>query len=171
MLKFLVIGLLLIVNSFKIFSQKSTTEKFQSPLNIPLLLSGNFGELRATHFHSGIDIKTQGVTGQKVYAAYSGYVSRIKVQTGGYGKSIYITHPNGYTTVYAHLEKYIPEIEEYVLHSQYGKKSYEIELFPPKNKFKFSKLYEFNNIKLPQQSIDKFRLIRMYGNNISRLLQ
>ncbi|CEN45715.1 hypothetical protein CCAN2_1630017 [Capnocytophaga canimorsus] len=81
-------------------------------MDIPLLLSGNFGELRNNHFHAGLDFKTQGREGLSVYAAAQGYVSRIKVGLYGYGKVIYITHPNGYTSVYAHLQKFSPEIEK-----------------------------------------------------------
>ena len=71
---------------------------FHPPLKIPMYLSGNFGEIRADHFHSGIDIKTQGTIGHQVFSIENGYVSRIKVQANGYGKSIYVTHPNGYTS-------------------------------------------------------------------------
>ena len=76
---------------------------FIKPIDLPFKLSGNFGQIRTNHFHSGLDIKTQGKEGLKVYAAAEGYVSRIKVQQFGYGKAIYITHPNGYTTVYGLL--------------------------------------------------------------------
>ena len=103
---------------------------FSSPLDIPLILSGTFAELRSNHFHSGLDIKTQQRVGLKIKAAASGFVSRIKVSHFGYGKALYITHPNGYTTVYAHLQKFSPEIEAYVKAQQYKKESYEIELFP-----------------------------------------
>lgn len=103
---------------------------FGAPLEIPLILSGTFAELRSNHFHSGIDIKTQQRTGLKVLASASGYVSRIKVSHYGYGKALYITHPNGYTTVYAHLQKFSPEIDAYVRKHQYQKESYEIEMFP-----------------------------------------
>ncbi len=106
---------------------------FQSPLDIPLILSGTFAELRSNHFHSGMDIKTQQRTGLKVKASADGYVSRIKVSHFGYGKALYITHPNGYTTVYAHLKKFGPEIERYVKQRQYKKESYEIELFPKRD--------------------------------------
>lgn len=103
---------------------------FSNPLEIPLILSGTFAELRSNHFHSGIDIKTQQRVGLKVKASANGFVSRIKVSHYGYGKALYITHPNGYTTVYAHLQKFSPEIEAYVKKQQYKKESYEIELFP-----------------------------------------
>lgn len=103
---------------------------FQKPLDIPILLSGTFGELRSNHFHSGFDIKTQGRTELPVNASADGYISRIKIQRYGYGKAIYITHPNGYQTVYAHLNHFTPEIEAYVKKEQYKKESYTIELFP-----------------------------------------
>ncbi len=103
---------------------------FMAPLDIPLVVSGTFGELRSNHFHSGLDMKTQGEEGLNIYATASGRVSRIKVSHGGYGKAIYIVHPNGYTSVYAHLSKFSPEIEAFVKERQYAKESYEIELFP-----------------------------------------
>ncbi len=103
---------------------------FTSPLDITLVLSGTFAELRSNHFHSGLDIKTQGKEGFKTYAAAAGYVSRIKISRYGYGKALYITHPNGYTTVYAHLQKFAPTIEAYVKKQQYNKETFELELFP-----------------------------------------
>lgn len=101
---------------------------FRSPLDIPLQLSGNFGELRSNHFHAGFDFKTQQKEGLNVYAAAEGYISRIKITHGGYGKAIYITHPNGYTTVYGHLQSGFGEIEKFIINEQYKAKSYEIEL-------------------------------------------
>jgi hypothetical protein len=103
---------------------------FQKPLDIPLVLSGTFGELRSNHFHSGLDIKTQRKQGLKVFAAAEGSVSRIKIAHYGYGKALYITHPNGYVTVYAHLKSFSPRIEAYIKKQQYKKESFEIELFP-----------------------------------------
>ncbi|AGC77269.1 dihydrolipoyl dehydrogenase [Nonlabens dokdonensis DSW-6] len=103
---------------------------FVNPLDIDLKLSGTFGELRSNHFHSGLDIKTNQRTGAKVYASASGYVSRIKIERYGYGKALYITHPNGYTTVYAHLKKFSPRIEAYLKKKQYAKESYSIQLYP-----------------------------------------
>ncbi|SHH49368.1 M23 family metallopeptidase [Winogradskyella jejuensis] len=105
---------------------------FRNPLDITLVLSGTFAELRSNHFHSGLDIKTQRKTGLKVYTAAMGYVSRIKVSHYGYGKALYITHPNGYTTVYGHLKKFSPKIEAYIKNCQYEKESYEVEMFPNK---------------------------------------
>ncbi|SEA12543.1 M23 family metallopeptidase [Psychroflexus halocasei] len=109
---------------------------FHKPLDIPILLSGTFGELRSNHFHSGMDIKTQGRTEIPIKASAEGYVSRIKIQRYGYGKALYITHPNGYQTVYAHLNHFAPDIEAYVKKAQYKKESYTIELFPAKDKIK-----------------------------------
>ncbi|UMB61322.1 M23 family metallopeptidase [Lutibacter sp. A80] len=119
------------------FSQGNANSKdnypvnyFSNPLKIPMVLSGTFGELRSNHFHAGLDIKTLGKEGLDVYAPADGYVSRIKVSHWGYGKALYITHPNGYTTVYAHLKKFGKKIEDYVKRQQYKKKSFEIQLFP-----------------------------------------
>ncbi|WP_255554343.1 MULTISPECIES: M23 family metallopeptidase [unclassified Tenacibaculum] len=113
---------------------------FTSPLKIPIVLSGTFGELRSNHFHSGIDIKTQGKEGLPIYAAANGYVSRIKVSQYGFGKAIYLKHPNGYTTVYAHLKNFKPVIQKYVKGIQYKKKSYQTgNLFPKQDQFPVSK--------------------------------
>ncbi|MCF6341939.1 MAG: M23 family metallopeptidase [Bacteroidales bacterium] len=112
---------------------------FRSPLDIPLLLSGTFGELRANHFHAGIDIKTQGAEGEKVFAIADGYVSRIKVSTGGYGKVIYMTHPSGFVSVYGHLKQFNDSIRKFVRNLQYKKESYTVEAFPGKNELKVKK--------------------------------
>ncbi len=111
---------------------------FTSPLDITLVLSGTFAELRSNHFHSGLDLKTQGKEGFKTYAAAAGYVSRIKISKYGYGKALYITHPNGYTTVYAHLQKFSPTIEAYVKKQQYIKETFELELFLNADELKVS---------------------------------
>ncbi len=126
--------LILILTTFFSFGQGDIstypTNYFSNPLEIPLVLAGTFGELRTNHFHAGIDIKTEQKEGLKVKAAASGYVSRIKVSLWGYGKVLYVTHPNGYTSVYAHLQKFNDRIESYVKKQQYEKESYEIHLFP-----------------------------------------
>ncbi len=108
---------------------------FISPLKIRLQLSSNFGELRKDHFHSGIDIKTQGGTGKEVVAAADGYVYRISVSPAGFGKALYIRHSTGYSTVYGHLESFSPSIEEYVKTRQYENKSYLVTLYPSKDEF------------------------------------
>lgn len=101
---------------------------FVSPLDIPLLLSGNFGELRPNHFHAGLDFKTQKKEGFNVYASAEGYVSRIKIAHGGYGKAIYITHPNGFTTVYGHLQSGFGKIQNYIIQQQYNLKTFELDI-------------------------------------------
>lgn len=118
---------------------QNKTHDFHPPLDIPLILSGTFGELRSNHFHAGIDIKTKGESGLKVYAIADGYISRIKVSPWGYGKAIYITHDNGYSSVYAHLMRYNGVIQDYVIRNQYKKQSYDIELFPLKDSLRVKK--------------------------------
>ncbi len=118
---------------------KYPKDYFRSPLDIPMQLSGNFGELRPNHFHAGFDYKTQQREGLSVYAAAEGYVSRIKISTFGNGKTIYITHPNGYTTVYAHLQKTVEPIERLVKRKQYEEKSFEVEIFLKPNELPISK--------------------------------
>ena len=125
-----ILSLFLVFSCFLDAQNNYPQDYFSKPLDIPLILSGTFAELRSNHFHSGLDIKTQHRTGLKVKASARGFVSRIKVAHYGYGKALYITHPNGYTTVYAHLQKFSPDIEAYVKERQYQKESYEIELFP-----------------------------------------
>ena len=112
---------------------------FTLPLEIPMELSGNFGELRPNHFHAGFDFKTNQREGLNVHTAAEGYVSRIKISTVGYGKAIYITHPNGYTTVYGHLQKAIGAIQDKIEELQYSGKSYEIEAFFKPNELPIKK--------------------------------
>ncbi len=116
---------------FPLFSYSQTSypkDYFVSPLDIPLQLSGNFGELRPNHFHSGFDFKTLQREGLNVKAAAEGYVSRIKISDSGYGKAIYITHPNGFTTVYGHLQSGYGKIEKKIKELQYKSQSYEIDV-------------------------------------------
>ncbi|TCN56579.1 M23 family peptidase [Flavobacterium circumlabens] len=112
---------------------------FRPPLDIPMQLSGNFGELRPNHFHAGFDLKTNQREGLNVYAVADGYVSRIKMSTFGNGKCIYITHPNGYTSVYGHLQNTIGPIQDYVQKAHYAEHSFEIELFPKPNELPVTK--------------------------------
>lgn len=120
--------------SFSLCSQEYyPKDYFIAPLDIPLFLSGSFGELRSNHFHSGLDFKTQFKTGFNVYATADGYVSRIKISAFGYGKAIYITHPNGFTSVYGHLLQASPRIDTYIKEKQYEEKSFEVDLFLTKD--------------------------------------
>ena len=134
-------GFWILINAFTKTTPKEYPQKyFRSPVNKAIRLSGTFGELRPNHLHSGIDIKAwNGKTGQPIFAAAEGYVARIKVQSGGYGNVLYISHPNGYTTVYAHLGTFPKDIAAYVKKAQYEQQSFEVELFPPKGKFAFAK--------------------------------
>jgi hypothetical protein len=127
---------LLFINVTTLLAQNFSIDP---PVKIPIFLSGNFGELRSSHFHAGIDIKTQGVTGHAIYTAAEGYVSRFKVQSGGYGHALYITHPNGYTSVYAHLDEFYPELEQFLREQQYLKKSFEVDVYPEKGKFRIDR--------------------------------
>lgn len=101
---------------------------FRNPLDIPILLAGNFGECRLNHFHSGIDIKTNGKENLPVYAAADGYISRIKLESGGFGHALYITHPNGYTTLYAHLNNFNTNVQQFVSQEQYKNESWETDV-------------------------------------------
>jgi hypothetical protein len=104
---------------------------YGDPLKIPMFLSGSFAELRSNHFHSGIDIKTQGISGFPVYAVADGFVSRISVSPSGFGKALYIDHPNGTTSVYGHLDHFSSEIQKYVTEKQYELKSFKVDLNVP----------------------------------------
>jgi len=108
---------------------------FRSPLGIPLYLSGGFAEMRSNHFHGGLDIKTQGKTGYKVYAAADGWISRISISPSGYGNALYISHPNGYMTVYGHLDRFRDDVQAFMKTLQYQKKSFSSEYFPNKDEF------------------------------------
>ena len=109
--------------------------KYGKPVDIPIYLSATFGELRPNHLHAGLDIKTQAVEGKKVYAVADGYVSRIGVSPYGYGNVLYITHYDGYTSVYAHLQRFSGEIAKYVKQYQYKNKTFAAQIFPDKDKF------------------------------------
>ncbi|MFA5328298.1 MAG: M23 family metallopeptidase [Prolixibacteraceae bacterium] len=104
---------------------------FDAPVKIPIFLAGNFAELRPNHFHGGIDIKTQGRTGISVYAAAEGYISRIVLSPTGYGRALYINHPNGTTTVYGHLQSFVKPIDDYIRTIQYEKETFAIDQAVP----------------------------------------
>jgi Peptidase family M23 len=109
---------------------------FIAPVETPLLVTGTFCELRPNHFHSGLDIKSKnGAVGQPIFAAAAGYIDQIKVQASGYGNVLYVKHPNGYTTVYAHLDRFMPEVAEYVKSIQYDRERFEVVIDVPKDRF------------------------------------
>ena len=101
----------------------------------PNFLAGSMGELRPNHFHGGLDIKTGGGVNQPVYASADGYISRLKQSSFGYGNVLYITHPNGLTTVYGHLNAFKGPVAAELLRRQYDKQSYELEMFLPKDQY------------------------------------
>jgi len=117
----------------------SDAQNFRSPVDFDMYLSGTFGELRGGHFHAGIDIKTYEQTGKVVKMIADGYVSRIKISATGYGKALYVTHPNGYTSVFAHLKDFNRTIKRYVKSVQKAKKSYEIDISVPKDELYYKK--------------------------------
>lgn len=126
----------LLLCSAPVSAQHLAPEDYIFPLrDVAGLYSANFGEMRPNHFHSGIDIKTDGVTGKPVLATADGYISRIAVTPGGYGRAIYITHPNGTTSVYGHLSKFRDDIEKYVHEERYRTRRNSINLYPPADRF------------------------------------
>ena len=113
--------------------------QYGTPLDSPMYLSATFGEIRANHIHAGLDIKTQGVEGKKVYAIAAGYISRIGVSPYGYGNVLYITHYDGYTSVYADLQRFSGEIARYVKDYQYNHKKFASQIYPEQDKFPVQK--------------------------------
>lgn len=108
---------------------------FSSPLDLDLFLAGNYGECRMGHFHAGLDLKTESRENHPVYAAAEGYVSRIRIQRGGYGHALYIDHPSGYTTVYAHLNDFAAPLQAYLRQQQYEREAWEVDLYPEPGQF------------------------------------
>lgn len=119
---------LMIIFSVSAVAQEKPINPFISPFDFPLLLSGNFGELRSNHFHGGVDFKTQGVVGKPIRCIADGYISRVTVTRGGYGQAVYITHDNGYTSVYGHLLKFSQEVARLVESYQYEHETFEVDL-------------------------------------------
>ncbi|SMD38909.1 Peptidase family M23 [Reichenbachiella faecimaris] len=134
---------LLIILSFEAFTQVAPQRgDFMFPVRPKQenYLAGTMSELRSSHFHSGLDIKTSGITGLPIYAAADGYIQRIRVATGGYGNALYLVHPqNGTVTVYAHLKSFNNDIADYVRTQQYAEESFQVDLYPTKNQFVFEK--------------------------------
>ncbi len=112
------------------------------PLNIPIELSGNFGELRSNHFHAGIDFKTQQVIDKPVFSVADGYVSRVGVSPTGYGHVLYINHYNGLTSVYAHLESFVPFLDSIVQAKQHEERSFAVDFTLPKDEIKVRRLQQ-----------------------------
>lgn len=138
-------GIVLVVNALlsltlSLPAQESPERvNFAAPLDIPLILSGNFAEIRSNHLHGGLDFKTNSQSGYRVYAIESGYIYRIKIQAGGYGRAIYIRHPNGYHSVYAHLLQFRADIEEFTKAHQYQKQEFAVDIFLGEQTFPLAK--------------------------------
>jgi len=120
--------ILCILISDTLLGQTYPKNYFRNPLDIPIKLAGNFAECRPNHFHTGLDMKTNEQENMNVYAAADGYVSRISISHSGYGNAIYITHPNGYTTLYGHLNDFFPALQAYVVSQQYAKESWNLDI-------------------------------------------
>ena len=120
-------------------AQREKYPQYPNPVKIPVSLSATFGELRSNAFHAGVDIRTQGVEGKEVFAVADGYVSRIGVSPYGYGKVIYITHNDGFTSVYAHLSKFNQKLTDYVREKQYGTESFAQNIMLKENQFPIKK--------------------------------
>lgn len=129
-------------------SQTTLCQEPRNPFDYPILLSANFGELRSNHFHSGLDFKTQGVEGKPVHTVQAGYVSRISVSPWGYGNALYISHPDGTTTVYGHLQRFSKKIADYVKQKQYELESFKVDL----------------SLEPDQIPVDKDEVIALSGN-------
>jgi hypothetical protein len=132
MKRFTVLLIILITNTLQ---AQDFSNYFRPPLDGVLLSSGNFAETRSNHFHSGVDIKTGGVEGKPLRAAAKGYISRVCIAPRGFGKTIYITHTNGTTTVYAHMQRFTPTVENYLRTERYRTQKHDIDLFLTPEKF------------------------------------
>ncbi len=137
-MRIILFAFILFVSKYSI-SQSFDKDYFAPPVKIPILLTGNFGELRSNHFHSGIDIKTEGKSGLPIYAAADGTVSRINISPSGFGLALYIDHPNGTTTVYAHLQKLRDDMQSYAKNIQYKREKFRVDLTVPKGTFNVKK--------------------------------
>ncbi len=126
----LVVLSILMINNLFIYGQPYPQKDFINPVIGPMEIIGTFCELRPNHFHGGLDIRTNGQIGRPIVAIGDGYISRVNISTVGYGKAIYITHPNGYTSVYAHLNHFPDKLKWYIEKNQYQLKKFEVELYP-----------------------------------------
>jgi len=136
----LITFIILMFNGFICLAQESGNHKlFRSPVNYPITLAGSFGEIRKNHFHSGIDIRTDGVQGKPIYAIADGYVSRINISPSGFGKALYINHPGGYTSLFGHLKGYAGPIAAWVKSQQYKRESFAMDIELPEGTLKVKK--------------------------------
>lgn len=129
----MIVAIILITCSLPL--QGQTISDFILPVDTPIRLAGTFGELRSGHFHTGVDFRTGGVEGKAVCSSANGWVSRVKISTVGFGVVAYVDHPQGYTTVYAHLHHLLGPLSDYVDSAQHSLQQYEVELFPDSGRF------------------------------------
>lgn len=122
-----------------LYGQPKKVSGYTAPLKIPFSFSGGFGELRRNHFHTGLDFRTSGQTGLPVYAVKEGYAARILVSPSGYGRALYLVHPDGHTSVYGHLLRFHPKIEEYLKTEQYRLRQFAVNLTIPPNLLSFQR--------------------------------
>lgn len=134
----LLISFLIFLAANSLKAQNKSAD-YHPPLDIPLILSSNFGELRPNHFHMGLDFKTNNRIGYNLYCIEEGFVSRIKVSPYGYGKVVYIDHPNGITSVYAHCSAFVGQVDSIVKATQEKEQDFAIEVFPKPNQIRLKK--------------------------------
>ncbi len=128
-----------LLTTFVALSAQAQDDYYCAPMRIPTILSSNFAEMRTNHFHSGIDIKTQGREGIPVYAVADGYISRINISPYGYGRALYITHPNGTMSVYAHLQSFNSDVEERIKEYRYRNQKFSVDIYPTEGEYPVSK--------------------------------
>lgn len=131
--------IILVVLFCQIAVAEIKAQQYAPPLQIPMFLSGNFAECRSNHFHSGLDIKTNGRINIPVYTIEEGYIARISVSPTGYGLALYVAHPDGRTSVYGHLNTFAPDIQQYVEQEQYRQEQFRVNIFPERNRFPLKK--------------------------------
>lgn len=130
-------GCVQILSIFLFFSFHSVAQNnyeigyFSFPLSIKPKLNANFGEMRPNHFHMGLDLSTESRENLPIFAPADGYIARIKIEQGGFGRALYLNHPNGLTTLYAHMNKFIPAAEQYLRLKQYEQENWKIDLSIP----------------------------------------
>lgn len=129
MLRLLFLLIIICLLPFSCFLQNKVRPNYHSPLGIPLILAANFGELRPNHFHMGVDFKTNGIEGLPLYSIEEGYVSRVKVSPYGYGKVVYINHPDGVTSVYAHCSSFKGKLDSLVKSIQEIEQNFEVDIY------------------------------------------
>jgi hypothetical protein len=135
----LVFFLLIFFQYFFSQAQSYPQNYFRHPLDIPMQLVANFGEIRTNHWHMGLDIRTQQRVNLPVHAAADGYIARVSIEPGGFGQAVYINHPNGYTTVYGHLNSFFSALADYVKQKQYEQQQWSVNLILPANLFPVNK--------------------------------